>query len=223
MTYRINPKARWHDGEPITAEDVIWSFETLKEVNAQPVAYYATSSRRGDGDGEVTFTFDQTGNRELPNIVGQLTSCPSTGGRARTPTATSATSPRPTLEPPLGSGPYRIASASTGRGVTYERVQDYWGADQPIHVGQYNFDRIDYIYFRDHTVAVRGLQGRPVRLVDRELRPRAGPPATTFPAVKNGRVMQELFENTTRRGPHGRLRAEPAPPDVPEPRPAPRR
>ena len=154
VTYRLNPKARWNDGQPVTAEDVVWSFETLKEVNPSQGFYYRhVRSAAATGDGEVTFTFDEKNNRELPNIVGQLTVLPKHWWTGKNAAGAQRNVAETTLEPPLGSGPYKVAAVSTGRNVTFERVKDYWGADLPVNRGQNNLDRIEYIYFRDDTVA----------------------------------------------------------------------
>jgi microcin C transport system substrate-binding protein len=150
VTFGLNPKARWHDGEPITPEDVVFSFDVLKENNPFYAAYYANvTSAEQTGEREVTFRFDTTGNRELPLIVGQMLVFPKhywDGSENQDPAST-------TLEPPLGSGPYRIVEAEGGRRVSYERVEDYWAKDLPTRKGQYNFGRVEYEYFRDTTVA----------------------------------------------------------------------
>ena len=150
VTFGLNPKARWHDGEPITPEDVVFSFDVLKENNPFYAAYYANvTSAEQTGEREVTFRFDTTGNRELPLIVGQMLVFPKhywDGSENPDPAST-------TLEPPLGSGPYRIVEAEGGRRISYERVEDYWAKDLPTRKGQYNFDRVEYEYFRDTTVA----------------------------------------------------------------------
>ncbi len=155
VTFGLNPKARWHDGEPITPEDVVFSFDVLKENNPFYAAYYANvTSAEQTGEREVTFRFDTTGNRELPLIVGQMLVFPKhywDGSENQDPAST-------TLEPPLGSGPYRIVEAEGGRRVTYERVDDYWANDLPTRKGQYNFDRVQYDYFRDTTVAFQAFK-----------------------------------------------------------------
>ena len=150
VTFGLNPKARWHDSEPITPEDVVFSFDVLKENNPFYAAYYANvTSAEQTGEREVTFRFDTTGNRELPLIVGQMLVFPKhywDGSENPDPAST-------TLEPPLGSGPYRIVEAEGGRRISYEHVEDYWAKDLPTRKGQYNFDRVEYEYFRDTTVA----------------------------------------------------------------------
>jgi microcin C transport system substrate-binding protein len=154
VTYRLRREARWHDGTPITADDVIFSFEAFKANHPQYAAYYRHVVRAEKTDErEVTFTFDAPRNRELPQIVGQFLILPKhwfegrdAGGRPRDVAAT-------TLEPPLGSGPYRIATFVAGRDVVYERVKDYWGKDVPAVAGTNNFDQQRFEYSRDLNIA----------------------------------------------------------------------
>jgi len=154
VTFKLRDEARWHDGKKITPEDVIYSLEVNKAANPRMGLYYKNVSRaEATGENEVTFYFDTKNNRELPMIMGQLTILPKhywTGtdanGNARDPMKT-------TLEPPLGSGPYRIKEVKPGRAISYERVDDYWAKDLPVNVGNWNFDEIRFEYYRDQTVA----------------------------------------------------------------------
>jgi microcin C transport system substrate-binding protein len=154
VTFHLRKEARWHDGTSITPEDVIFSLEANKAANPRMGLYYKNVSRaEATGDNEVTFYVDVKNNRELPMIMGQLTILPKhywTGkdasGNARDPMKT-------TLEPPLGSGPYRIKQVTPGRSISYERVADYWGKDLPVNRGQWNYDEIRFDYYRDETVA----------------------------------------------------------------------
>ncbi len=191
VTYRLNPKARWHDGRPISAEDVVWSFEVLTAHNPTQAFYYKhVKKAEVTGEREVTFTFDQAGNRELPQIVGQLMVLPKhwwegtdAAGRKRSITET-------TLEPPLGSGPYRIASFEAGRTVVYERVRDWWGEKLPTHLGTNNFDQIRYEYFRDETVELEAFKGDTYD-VRFENTAKNWATAYDFPARADGRVVLE--------------------------------
>lgn len=154
VTFKLRDGARWHDGTPITPEDVIYSLDVNKQANPRMGLYYKNVSKaEATGPNQVTFTFDVKGNRELPMIMGQLTIVPKhywTGkdkdGNQRDPLKT-------TLEPPLGSGPYRIKQVNPGRSISYERVPDYWGKDLPLNRGQWNFDELRFDYYRDDTVA----------------------------------------------------------------------
>ncbi|GGE09754.1 ABC transporter substrate-binding protein [Aureimonas endophytica] len=198
VTYRLHPKARWHDGQPVTGEDVVWSFEQLKELNPSQGFYYRhVASAAVTGEREVTFTFDEKNNRELPNIVGQLIVLPKHWWTGKDASGRQRSVAETTLEPPLGSGPYRIAAVSAGRGVTYERVKDYWGADLPVNVGQNNFDRIDYTYFRDDSVAFEAFKANQFDFWSEN---KASRWATgyDFPAVKDGFVKQERYPNPYR-------------------------
>jgi microcin C transport system substrate-binding protein len=153
VAFTLRPEARWHDGKRITVDDVIWSFETLRDKGAPFYRYYYKNVKSVEPAGErrVKFTFDDTSNRELPLIVGQLPILPKHDFADREFDKT-------TLQPPLGSGPYRITSFEPGRTVVYERVGDYWGADLPVNRGTYNFDEIRFEYYRDANVALEAFK-----------------------------------------------------------------
>lgn len=193
VTYRLDPAARWQDGRPVTPEDVIWSFDRAKEHNAFIRSYYHNVvSAEMTGEGEVTFTFDQTGNKELPIIVGQLPVLPKhwwegtdASGKPRDISAS-------TLEPPLGSGPYRIASFNAGTSVTFERDPDYWGKDRPINRGSWNFDQIRYEFFRDTDVAFEAFKADQFDYWS-ENRAARWATAYDFPAATQGRIVRERF------------------------------
>jgi microcin C transport system substrate-binding protein len=104
-----------------------------------------------DGDRRVKFVFDGTANRELPLIVGQMPVLPKHYWEGRE-------FDRTTLEPPLGSGPYRIRSVDAGRSIAYERVEDYWGAEIPVNNGRNNFGEVRYEYYRDPNVALEAFK-----------------------------------------------------------------
>ena len=149
VAFTLNEDARWHDGEPITVEDVIWSLNTLKEQGHPQYRFYYKSveSARKIGPRTVRFEFSDGVNRELPLIVGQLPVLPKHYW-----TAEGRTFGKSTLDPPLGSGPYKVADHEPGRYVVYERVEDYWGKDLPVNQGRWNFGRVRFDYFRDPTV-----------------------------------------------------------------------
>ncbi|MGE0752560.1 MAG: extracellular solute-binding protein [Variibacter sp.] len=193
VTFRLRPEAKWHDGKPITVEDVIYSFGVLKKNSPVLAAYYnhvAKAEKTGEHD--VTFTFDTKGNRELPQIVGQITVLPKhwwegtdAQGRKRDITAT-------TLEAPLGSGPYKIKSFEPGRSITYERVKDYWGRNLNLNIGRDSFDEIRYDYFRNSDVMREAFKAGQL---DFRLENSAKDWATAydFPAVREKRVIKEEF------------------------------
>lgn len=195
VTFRLNPRAYWHDGEPVTAEDVIWSFETVMEISPIYAQYYASvEGAEITGDGEVTFTFSETGNRELPYIMGQLIVLPRHWWEGENAQGEPRNIGASTLEPPLGSGPYRIDSFVAGRTLTYARVEDYWGADEPVNVGMNNFDEFRYEYFRDLTVAFEAFKADEFDWWN-ENQARRWATAYDFPAVQDGRIIREEFVN----------------------------
>ncbi|MEZ5923552.1 MAG: extracellular solute-binding protein [Hyphomicrobiaceae bacterium] len=154
VTFRLRKEARFHDGSPITPDDVIFSFEKQKEIDPFSAQYYKNVVKAEmTSDTEVTFTFDVKGNRELPHIMGQLTIFPKHYWTANGADGTPRDLARSTLEPPLGSGPYRIKSFDAGKYIVYERVADYWAKDLPVSRGMNNLDQIRWDYYRDQTIA----------------------------------------------------------------------
>ncbi|CAN7547357.1 extracellular solute-binding protein [Devosia sp. LjRoot16] len=198
VTFRMNPRAKWADGEPVKAEDVVWTFNKVKELNPSQANYYANVTKAEvSAPGEVTFSFDQTGNRELPNIMGQLIVLPQHWWEGTGPDGKPRDIGRSTLEPPLGSGPYKLASFSAGTSITYERDPNYWGLKEPFNIGQNNFGQIKYEYFRDTTAEFEGFKGDAFDWWDENLALR-WQNDYTFPAVTEGKVIKELFENAYR-------------------------
>ena len=197
-TYRIDPRARWHDGQPITPEDIIWSFETLKRISPMHKHYYANVSKaEALSDNEVRFTFDQTGNRELPHIMGDLPVLPKHWWEERDFT-------QPILEPPLGSGPYRIDQFDEGRSITYARVKDYWAKDQPVMKGRYNWDTITFEYYRDREIATEAFKAGAFDF-RAENSSKRWATAFDFPAAKAGWVIQEELAHERGSGMQGFL------------------
>lgn len=122
-TYRLNPNAKWHDGKPITAEDVVWSFEKMRKLNPLYIRYYANVKEAvALNEREVQFTFDQTGNRELPHIMGDLVVLPKHWWEGKDASGKQRAIEDPTLEPPLGSGAYKIESFRAGTDITWVRA-----------------------------------------------------------------------------------------------------
>jgi microcin C transport system substrate-binding protein len=153
VTYRLRATAKWHDGMPITPEDVVFSFNAFKKYNPQFSAYYRhVVSAHVTRPREVTFSFDTAGNRELPQIVGQLTVLPKHWWQTTDKSGNRRKIGDTTLEAPLGSGPYRVKSFDAGHTIVYQRVDDYWGKDVNVRVGQNNFDELRFDYFRDAAV-----------------------------------------------------------------------
>jgi len=160
VTFRLRPEARFHDGQPITPDDVIWSMTALKDAHPQYAFYWQNVEKaEQSGEREVTFFFSVTGNRELPHIVGQLPVLPRHWWTGTTEAGRTRSLADSTLEPPLGSGPYEIGLVNRGREIRFKRVEDYWGKDLPVRRGQHNFDALSLIYFRDQTVALEAFKG----------------------------------------------------------------
>jgi microcin C transport system substrate-binding protein len=153
VAYTLRKEAKWHDGKPVTVDDVIWSFNTLMEKGSPFYRFYYGSVAEvvKTGDRSVRFNFKPGENRELPLIVGQLTILPKHYWQGRDFTKT-------TLEPPIGSGPYKIEKFEPGRSITYVRVKDWWGESLAVNKGQYNFERIRYDYYRDGTIALEAFK-----------------------------------------------------------------
>jgi microcin C transport system substrate-binding protein len=149
-TYQLRASARFHDGRPITPEDVIFSMQALKKAHPHYAKYYKNVVKAEKvGDAQVKFTFDVTGNRELPLIVGQLPVLPKHYWEAKGSDGEPRDLAKSTLEIPLGSGPYRVKQMDAGRSITYERIKDWWAKDLPVSKGQWNFDELRLVYFRD--------------------------------------------------------------------------
>jgi microcin C transport system substrate-binding protein len=193
VTYRLRPEAKWHDGKPVTVEDVIFSFDAFKKNHPQFSAYYShVTKAEKTGEREVTFTFDGPGNRELPQIVGQLNVLPKHWWEGTDKAGNKRDVASTTLEPPLGCGAYRLKEFVPGRTVVYERVPDYWGKDVNVNIGRDNFNEQRYEYFRDSTVAIEAFKAD---ALDWRTENSAKNWATAydFPAVKDGRVQKEEF------------------------------
>ncbi len=146
VIFNLNPRAHWHDGRAITADDVVWTFNTLIEKGSPQYRFYYGSVESVEklGTLRVRFNFSEKNNRELPLIVGQLPVLPKHYWQDRDFSKT-------TLEPPLGSGPYRIKKFEAGRFIVQERVEDYWAKNHPTRRGLNNFDEIRTDFYRDVT------------------------------------------------------------------------
>ncbi|HZR71076.1 MAG TPA: extracellular solute-binding protein [Burkholderiales bacterium] len=197
VAFTLRPEARWHDGKPITVEDVIWSFETLR-AKGQPFyrAYYdGVAKVEKTGDRTVKFTFKPGQNRELPLILGQLVVLPKHWWEKREFDSTS-------LDPPLGSAAYKIDSFDAGRRIVYRRVPDYWGKDLAVNVGRDNFDAIVVDYYRDDTVELEAFKAG-----EYDLRPETSAKnwatAYDFPAIQQGLVKKEQFPHSRPAGMQG--------------------
>lgn len=151
VAFNLRPEAKWEDGMPVTAEDVVWTFETLT-TKGQPffkAYWHDVKEVVAEGERRVKFTFNVSGNRELPLIIAEMAILPkhywTQDGRSFEQTS---------LEAPMGSGPYTIGKIDPGRSIEFVRRDDWWGKDVPFFKGMYNFDRIEYEYYRDANVAL---------------------------------------------------------------------
>ncbi len=150
VVFNLRKAARWNDGKPVTADDVVWSFNTLM-TDGHPFyrAYYANvKSVIAENPFRVKFTFNMTGNRELPLIMGQMPVLPKHYWDGKD-------FAKSTVEMPLGSGSYKVKSVETGHRIVYERVKDWWAKDLPIVKGMYNFDTVVYDVYRDEIVLLQ--------------------------------------------------------------------
>ncbi len=197
-TFRLRPEARHHDGKPITVEDVIFSMESFKKHSPMMAAYYRHVVKiEQTGEGEVTFTLDAPGNREMPVILGQLNVLPRHWWEGTDASGKKRDIGMTTLEPPLGSGAYRIKEFVAGRTIVYERVKDYWGKDLNVNIGRDNFDELRFEYFRDATVAIEAFKADHVDWRT-ENSAKNWATAYDFPAVKDKRVLLEEFPQRNR-------------------------
>jgi microcin C transport system substrate-binding protein len=193
VTYRLRPQAKWHDGTPVTPDDVIFSFNAFKKYSPQQSAYYRhVTKAEQTGEREVTFTFDAPGNHELPQIVGELAVIPKHWWEGTDGNGKKRDIGETTLEAPLGSGPYRVKDFSAGRNIVFERVKDYWGRDVNVTIGQNNFDELHYEYFRDTTVALEAFKADSIDWRT-ENSAKNWATAYDFPAVSDKRVVLEEF------------------------------
>ena len=197
VRFYLRPEARFHDGRPMHAEDVVFSFQTLIQ-SGSPLyrSYYADVAEVVAEDPQrVLFKFKHSNNRELPLILGQLPVLPKHFWEGRDFTKGS-------LDIPLGSGPYRVAEVKAGRSIRYERVKDYWARDLPMNRGMFNFDVLDIQYYRDSTVALEAMKAGQF---DYWLESSAKNWATAYdiPAVREKRLIREEIPNGNPTGMQG--------------------
>ena len=193
----MRPEARFHDGTPITADDVVFTFDTLKKdsepgyrVTLEPIA----SAVKLD-DHRVRFNFSDKTRRDLPMIAAGMPILSKKYYSTHTFNET-------TLESPLGNGPYKVKSVDPGRSIVYERVKDYWGKDLPVNVGQNNFDTIHIDMYRDETVALEALKAGAYDLRYENVS-RIWATGYDCPALRSGKLKKELIPNKVAQGMQG--------------------
>src|SRR5580700_9747086 len=189
VLYTLRKEARFHDGTPITPDDVIWSFGILRDKGAPLYRFYYgdVTKVEKEGDRGVRFTFKSADNRELPAILSEMPVLSKAYWSTRDFEKT-------TLEPPLGSGPYKIDAVEPGRSITYRRVPDYWGANLPVNKGRFNVDVMRYDYYRDSTVALEAFKAGQYD-VRRENSSKAWATGYDGPALRDGLIKKEVIPN----------------------------
>ena len=194
IEYELNPRARWHDGKPITVEDVIWSLETIKK-EADPVyrlTFAPLEKAEQTAPRRVRFSFVKPATREAPLLSAILPILPK---------HYYATVPfnKTTLQPPLASGAYKIGKVDAGRTIVLQRVPDYWAKDLPVNRGRFNFDRIRYDVYRDATVALQALKAGEYDFRQENVA-RNWATAYDTPAIRDGRLIKTEFPNALPQG-----------------------
>ncbi|HEY1503637.1 MAG TPA: extracellular solute-binding protein [Stellaceae bacterium] len=197
VTYTLRPEAKFQDGSKITADDVVWTLDTLK-TKAHPhyKLYYADVLKAEKvGDDAVKFTFRNGDDRELPSIVGEM------------PVLSKAAwskidFDKPLQEPPLGSGPYKITGFEMGRSITYQRDPNYWGKDLPVSRGRYNFDTMRYDYYRDPSIALEAFKAGQFDLRIENVS-KNWAVGYDSPALSAGLIKKELIPNKIPQGMQG--------------------
>lgn len=189
VTFRLDPRARFSDGAAITAADVLFSYEVLREKGRPNHRTYYKKVTKAEqlSKHEVRFTFE-SGDREMPLILGLMPVLPSHVFKAETFEAT-------TLNPAamIGSGPYKIAHADAGRSVAYARDPNYWGRHLPVNAGRFNFDEIRFEYFREGAALFEAFKSGQLGLRSEE-DPGRWHEGYNIPAVADGRVAKREFE-----------------------------
>jgi microcin C transport system substrate-binding protein len=189
VAFELNPAAKFSDGTPVSAADVAWTYNTLMEQGrpAIRIQFADVKDVEAVGDRRVVFHFKSNENRELPMIVGGLPVLPRHffDGREFS---------RPLTDPPIGSGPYRIASYEMGRSMVFERNPGWWARDLPTGKGTNNFDRVRIDYYRDATVALEAFKAGQVDLRAENTSARWAT-AYDFPAVTQGQVIKRNFRH----------------------------
>ncbi|MCK9992954.1 MAG: microcin C transport system substrate-binding protein [Alphaproteobacteria bacterium] len=197
VIFHLRPEARFHDATPVTAEDVVFSFDTLKKHGHPFISLPLRDVARAEAlDAQtVRFVFSGSETRDLPLVVAQLPILSKAYYKAHDFTATA-------MEPPLGSGPYRVKDAQPGRAITYARNADYWGWNLPVNRGRYNFAIIRYDFFRDRPVAFEAFKANAYDLRE-EFTSKTWATEYDFPARRDGRVVRATLPDENPSGVQG--------------------
>ena len=186
--FNINPKARFSDGHPVTADDIVFSFEVLRDKGRPNHRAYFKKVSKAErlADLKVRFVFEGGADRELPLILGLMPILPKH-------VLTSETFELTNLQPFIGSGPYLMTRIDAGRSLSYTRDPNYWGRDLPVNRGRYNFEELRFEYFRDNSVMFEAFKNGELDLRFED-DPSLWSQGYDFPAVKDGRIVKAEFE-----------------------------
>src|SRR5471032_914511 len=199
LTYRftLRPQAKFHDGTPLTAHDVVWSFATLKDKGHPIITQLLRDFKdaQAPDDRTVVVRFAEKRGRDVPLFVAGLPIF-SRAYYAKQPFDQS------TLEIPLGSGAYKVGRFEAGHFIEFERVKDWWGVELPVSRGQNNFDVVRFEYYRDREVGFEGFTAKNY-LFREEFTSRTWATRYDFPAFKDGRVKRDIFPDDTPSGAQG--------------------
>ncbi len=197
VTFNLRPQAEFSNGSKLTADDVVFSFNIIKEKGHPSLSLQLRDvvSAEAVNDASVTYRFKGKQIRDLPLLVASLPIFSKQYYATREFDET-------TLEPPLGSGPYKVKNFKQGRTITYERRDDYWAKDLPVNKGRYNFGELIYEYFRDRTAEFEALKANVYDLRE-EFTSRAWATQYDIPAVKEGRMIREILPNDQPSGAQG--------------------
>lgn len=190
ITFNLNSDAVWNDKKPITAHDVVWTFNTLIKDGAPFYrAYYNdVKSVTAINDKTVKFDFKTNQNKELPLIIAQMPILPKHYWADKKFTET-------TLTPPVSGGPYQVSNVIAGRTLEFTRNTDWWGDALPVNKGRFNFDKISYSYYRDQNVALESFFAGDFD-VQQENVAKLWQSAYNAPPVMDGRIIKQEIENT---------------------------
>ncbi|HEY8288145.1 MAG TPA: extracellular solute-binding protein, partial [Acetobacteraceae bacterium] len=187
VAFDLRPEAKFSDGTPVTAEDVAWTFRTLLEKGRPSfrIQFADVKDVVVDSPSRVVFHLKTNQNRDMPLLLGSLPVLPEHFFAGRD-------FAKPLSDPPIGSGPYRIASFELGRSITFERNPDWWAANMPTGKGTNNFNRVRFLYFRDSSVAMEAFKAGQVDVRSENIS-KNWATAYDFPAVREGRVIKGDF------------------------------
>jgi microcin C transport system substrate-binding protein len=197
VTFKLRPEAKFNDGSPITADDVVFSFDALKTMGHPIYAQTLADVEKAEALDPATVRYSFKGSlvRDLPLTVAGLPIFSKAFYAARDFAAT-------TMEPPLSSGPYKVGKVSQGRTIEYLRNPDYWAKDLPVNRGRWNFDTIRYEYFRDRTAALEAFKAGAYDFRE-EFTSKVWATEYDFPAIRDGRVKKEVVPDETPSGTQG--------------------